>query len=235
MPEKDSTFIVKNGKLEWDKKSLTPPTAKIIEIVKKIENYQHNRYNSLISDKRKGKDQEKQTQEIEHKQLFDIDIKETVNGQLVAESLKSHLAQKFQDTEVSVMLISKKLNKYRVSIKKEDVPSKLIKEQIEAAINKAIQGWKETQTMLVQGDAVTSPQPGKKTVPTEKSTQETTTGAVCGRLSQFDDQKTCSTDTPSPPAQLTALSAHIQPVQGDNVGTGVTKVDCFPTTKFPKL
>ncbi len=42
------------------------------------------------------------------------------------------------------------------------MPSKLIKQQTEDAINNAIQGWKETQTMLLQGDAVISPQPEKK-------------------------------------------------------------------------
>jgi len=122
LSEKDSTFIVKNGKLEFDKESLIP-TDKIIEVVRKIENYQHNRYKSLILDNRKGKDQAKQTQEIEHEQLFDIDIKKTVNGKSVAESLKSHLVQQFQGIEVSVMLIAKKLDRYRVSIKKENVPS----------------------------------------------------------------------------------------------------------------
>lgn len=238
--EKDSTFIVKNGKLEWDQKS-PKPTDNIIEIVQKIESYRNSRYNSRILDNRKGKDQKKQTQEIKHKQLFDIDIKETVYGQSVAESLKSHLVQQVQGIEVTVMLIVK--DKYRVSIKKKDVPSKVIKQQNEDAIKNAIQGWKETQTMLVQEDAVTSPQPEKKTVSTEKSAQETTTDAVGGRLSRFDDpklfavsanQKTVSIDTPSPPAQLAAISPRIQPVQGDNVGTGSTETDNSRGKKIQK-
>ena len=68
------------------------------------------------------------------------------------------------------MLIAEKLDRYRVSIKKENVPSKLIKQQTEDAINNAIQGWKETQTMLLQGDAVISPQPEKKNCTNRKIT-----------------------------------------------------------------
>lgn len=64
--DKDSTFIVNNKTLKWkeDNKLSTIPTGKIIEIVQKIEAYQHKRYKSLILDNRKGKDKRKQIQEI---------------------------------------------------------------------------------------------------------------------------------------------------------------------------
>jgi len=193
LSEKDSTFIVKNEKLEFDKESLIP-TDKIIEVVRKIENYQHNRYKSLILDNRKGKDQAKQTQEIEHEQLFDIDIKKTVNGKSVAESLKSHLVQQFQGIEVSVMLIAKKLDRYRVSIKKENVPSKLIKQQTEIAINQTIEDWAKDNAQS------STPAPEK------------TTSAVAGPLSRFEDPKLFA-DDPAPTAnpELRVQEANADP------------------------
>lgn len=110
------------------------------------------------------------------------------------------------------------------------MPSKLIKQQTKEAINNAIQVWAKTHMMLVQEDEVTS-QPKKEIVPTEKSAQETT-GTVGGPLSRFNDPKlfdVSAEDTPPQPAQLTASSPHIQPLEGDNVATAHTK------EKFQKL
>ena len=116
------------------------------------------------------------------------------------------------------MLIAEKLDRYRVSIKKENVPSKLIKQQTEDAINNAIQGWKETQTMLLQGDAVISPQP-------EKILSKDIRGLK-------SNQKNDSTDASSRSAQLDALSLRIQPVQRDNVVTGPREAEDFSKKKF---
>ncbi|MGI9214495.1 MAG: hypothetical protein ACR2HS_02235 [Gammaproteobacteria bacterium] len=46
------------------------------------------------------------------------------------------------------------------------------------------------------------------------------------------NQKTDSTDTSSRSAQLDALSLRIQPVQGDNVGTGPREADDSSKKKF---